>query len=378
MSVIEKELYKSIAEDLMLEKPYDDYIWGEDLYDLNIMVYSGGFGDISTFNLIKDDILKCGLFFYDRKKDYLRIEMVRIFEPTGDVYIGEKLFNSIWKSLRQSIKIGIDQAPKDAERVAETPEDTVCLDLLGDSIKTPKLTTNGIKYHTLQPSEEEKRLKSRRQSLMDNRDMIFCYSKQGGYVHDKYCPVVPLINDEDFMASAVMPDGVDKCHRCRMMMAVREACKPKPKQIAPICALFSRSGIGIKYVEKLIYEKGYRLFLNTPDELTIETKEDHWFVRIHSNGKLTIWHNNYSKISDTERYIRDGFHKQGDFGKSLQKVLEYIEGYSWEKFHVERVTAVNESEHMTVLEKKGSVFKKWIAGLWKRLTTIFRWNEKAV
>ena len=82
MSIIEKSLYKGIAEDLMLYDPCDDYIWGEDLYDLTILVYSGSIRDISCYELINEDLLVCGLFYYDRKKDCLKMEKIRIHEPT--------------------------------------------------------------------------------------------------------------------------------------------------------------------------------------------------------------------------------------------------------------------------------------------------------
>lgn len=219
--------------------------------------------------------------------------------------------------------------------------------------------------------------------MMDNKDLIFCFSKQGGYVHDKCCPIVPIISDEDFMASATMPEGSDKCHRCRMMMAVREACKPKPKQIQAICGLFRRKGVGTRQVEKLVFDKGYRFFLNTPNELSVETREDKWLIKIHSNQKLSLWHNNYTKISDTERAIGEGFHKQGDFGKSIKNVLEYIDQYSWEKFHVDRAetvveTAVAKDVHIEISMEKELRFRKWLCDLWKKLTTLFRWNEKTV
>ena len=74
------------------------------------------------------------------------MERVRIHETSGDIYISEKVFNAIWPSIRESILIGIEK---------------------------------GIKYEMIQIPEEERKLKSRRQSLMDNREMIFCYSKQG-------------------------------------------------------------------------------------------------------------------------------------------------------------------------------------------------------
>ena len=73
------------------------------------------------------DVLDCGLFFYDRKRDCLRMERVRIHETSGDIYISEKVFNAIWPSIRESILIGIEK---------------------------------GIKYEMIQIPEEERKLKT--------------------------------------------------------------------------------------------------------------------------------------------------------------------------------------------------------------------------
>jgi hypothetical protein len=50
---------------------------------------------------------------------------------------------------------------------------------------------------------------------------------------------------------------------------------------------------------------------------------------------LSLWHNNYVKTSETERYITEGFHNQNVDRKKLVQILKYIEGYSWQ-IHLER------------------------------------------
>ncbi len=375
MACSERALYKDISEEIKLNNPCEAYIWGEDLYDLMMIVYSGNINSISEYTLIKQDVLDCGLFFYNRKQDCLRMEKVRIHEPSGDLYISEKIFNAIWPSLRESIKIGIELAPEDAENVAQTPEDVVYLQLADRKNQNPVLTSKGIEYEVIQPSEEEKKLRSRRQSMMDNRDMIFCYSKQGGYVHDKYCPDIKEISDEDFMASTEYPKGVSRCPHCRLMMVLREACKPQTKQIPALFALFRRRSVGYKQLKRLILEKGFKFYLNSPDELAVVTREDRWLVRFLNGKKLSLWHNNYIKISDTERSITEGYHKQGDFWKSLKVVLGYIDRYSWEKIHVENASAlaeVPESEENVKSRSDYSGFGKWFVTLWKRFIALFQ------
>ena len=133
----------------------------------------------------------------------------------------------------------------------------------------------------IQIPEEERKLKSRRQSLMDNREMIFCYSKQGGYAHDKFCPDIKGISDENFMASSVFPEGLSSCPHCRLMMLLREACSPKARQVPALYTIFRRRSVGYKQLKDLIRENGYHFYLNTPGELIVETTEDHWIIKFH-------------------------------------------------------------------------------------------------
>jgi len=63
--------------------------------------------------------------------------------------------------------------------------------------------------------------------------------------------------------------------------------------------------------------------------------------------------------------------------------LKYIDQYSWEKFHVDRAETVDETTvakdvHIEISMEKEFRFRKWLCDLWKKLTTLFRWNEKTV
>jgi hypothetical protein len=99
---------------------------------------------------------------------------------------------------------------------------------------------------------------------------------------------------------------------------------------------------------------------------------------------LHLWHNNYVKTSETERYITDGFHNQNFDRKKVIPILNYIEGYSWQKHLAnenrklqaeaaksvteERVENVEASPvNAAVSEKKAwyRVLAEWVCNLFK-------------
>jgi hypothetical protein len=76
---------------------------------------------------------------------------------------------------------------------------------------------------------------------------------------------------------------------------------------------------------------GMKFHATTLDEMQVEYAEDSWIIKGLNNNVLHLWHNNYVKTSEMERYITDGFHNQNVDRKKLIQILNYIEGYSWQK-----------------------------------------------
>ena len=63
---------------------------------------------------------------------------------------------------------------------------------------TPVIENDVIKYVAREMTEEEKHKNSRKQSLMDNPKMIYFYSDNSRYYHDKECDDVKEIISERF------------------------------------------------------------------------------------------------------------------------------------------------------------------------------------
>ena len=76
-----------------------------------------------------------------------------------------------------------------------------------------------------------------------------------------------------------------------------------------------------------------------------------------------LWHNNYKKLGPEERYIADGFHKQGLEGKSLYKMLDYIKDYTYAG-HLNAKKHLDKAEAEIINEN----VKQNKATLWSRVT----------
>ena len=329
----EKDFYDALHEEIAQQFDADYYVWGEEFVHKKLIVYSGKIKNIRNYAELKKTIERCGLFVLDfRKEEFLRCVSVLMDIATGDIYISEDLFNSVWQQLRESIKIGILLAKEAGEEISiEKPEDVVDLSKVQSEKGNVEIKNFKIQKKRKELTDEEKTRIGKRQSLLDNPKMNYYFSSQGGCVHDKECELVKNIAAEHFCAAEEYPKGRNMCPKCRRKMLFRKACAPSTKQI-PLCdRYFKNQRISNDMAYHFIYEAGLRFHPDSLSEMVVEGKEDTWRIRGTLGTGLELWHNNYVKTSDTERYITDGFHNQGVSRKHIIQILRYIEGYTWEK-----------------------------------------------
>lgn len=333
----EKEFYSGQLEEVAVRFNAEYFLWGEELIDRKLILYAKKLKQIKGYEKIRGALEPCGLVFVDFRKDhFLSCVTAMLDMENGNVYFTEESFNGTWKQLKRSIVLGIRIAGDKGLPCSITkPEDIVVLDHLTREGSTPHIKNDVIRYQSRQPTEEERRVQSRRQSLLDNPKMNFYYSKDGRYYHDKECPLVKEIDADQFCASENIPDGKEMCLYCRRQIYFRKACAPNVKQ-APICdRIFKNHRVSVEKIEYCVMKAGMKFHAAALDEMQIEGADDRWIVKGLNTDRLSLWHNNYVKTSETERYITQGYHKQNLEGKNLTQILRYVESYSWEK-HLQR------------------------------------------
>jgi hypothetical protein len=126
-------------------------------------------------------------------------------------------------------------------------------------------------------------------------------------------------------------------------------------------------------------ELGMKFHATDLDEMQVVYEEDTWLIKGLNSMKLSLWHNNYVKTSETERYITDGFHNQnvGD-KKDLQQILQYIEGYSWQVHLEHEKEKENQRTKEAVTEKRKVMEEDKVTKTKKWYRFIVEWIHKLV
>ena len=336
----EKKFYANELKQKALRFNADIFVWGEELIDKKVILYPKKLKDVEEYNLIREQLEPCGIVLIDtRKSDFLYCTSATINTENGYVYFPEGSFNSAWEVLKN----------------------------------------------------EEKHKNSRKQSLLDNPKMLYFYSDNSGYYHDKNCEDVKYIIPERFQASDKIPDGKEICPKCKRKLFFRIACYPNTRQM-PICdRIFKKHRVSNGRIQHYVMDVGMKFHTTDYSQMQVEGVEDNWIIKGLDTDSMELWHNNYVKTSFTERYITDGYHNQKVECDTLGQLLNYIETYSWKK-HLQHerimleeaetepenkvITEIDNDSYADNVENKTPVRKKWYGKLWNVIKWLLNENLK--
>jgi len=329
----EKEMYGSLLHEEVANFNAEYFVWGEELADKKIILYSKKLKQIPGYDEVKDILKPCGLVIVNvTKKKYLRCISSMLDTEQGNIYLAEADFNSVWADLKRSIELGIRMASEnDMPCPVQSAEEIVVLDYLVREGSYPVIENNVLQYRQRKLTEEEKQRHSRRQSLLDNPWMLYYFSETGRYYHDKECDAVKEITADLFRASDIVPCEKEPCPKCRRQLYFRKATYPNTKQAGICNRIFQNQKVSVSKISHYIMEDEMKFHATSLDEMQVDYGEDTWLVKGLGTDTLSLWHNNYVKTSETERYITEGFHNQNVERGRLSGILDYIEKYSWQK-----------------------------------------------
>lgn len=370
----EKEFYS--YELSMIARNYQDYtfIWGEELIDKKLIVYSGLLKNIEGYSYLKHKLNMCVVVWINKTIKYM---VAVLDEETENIYFSEEMFNNAWNYLRNSVSVGIRMAKEKNMPVISKPEDIVVLNNIEreGSIAVIDRKTYKIKYVHKKLTEEERYKNSRKQSLLDNPKMFYFYSDKGKYFHDRDCEEIKKISSDEFCASETVPDKMI-CPKCAKKIYFRKACYPNTKQIFICDRIFLEHKIAIKRIKYFVMEAGMKFHATTLEKLMVECREDKWIIERLRSNELELWHNNYIRTSPTQRYITQGYHKQRTEAKTLGQMLWYIENYSFEKHLQHEVIKENtdtdlKNQHNTEEINNEYNNVKWYIKVWNFIKKLF-------
>lgn len=340
----EKVFYEKDVIEALRTLDADVILWGEELYDAGIVLYPKKITALPGYAELKPGLINAGLVYFNFKAEhFIKSTVVRWDEGTRTIYMAEGNFNSVWKYLRNSVELGIRIKQKSGEKISvENAEDIVDLSYLQRKGSRAVLRNGQLAYEERELPESESKALGRKQSALDNQKNKYFYSALDDRYHDKDCELIREIPAVDFLASDTVPEGYKPCKKCCRRIFLREICAPYVKQMRIVDYMLMKQGITDFYLEKCAFDYGLKFRVDNEGELTVKGKEDTWVIKGFDRGRLSLWHNNYVRLAPRERYITSGFHNQGVDGKKLYALLEYINGYEFEKHLAARESAARE------------------------------------
>ena len=189
-----------------------------------------------------------------------------------------------------------------------------------------KTDTGDLKIEILAPTTVS-RARRKRQSLMDNPRNRFAYSLEERILHDRECPYVSRIRDEEFYMSGNLIYGMPICPHCEKQALVRTAIGKDQKRIKAYVGLLKRMKATKADLRMLILQHRAKLLAVSKDSITVKVKDDEWlFVKGETENEL--FHNNYKVLPDLSREPFPGYHqhtyqKNPSFGFLVEQVCKY-------------------------------------------------------
>lgn len=199
----------------------------------------------------------------------------------------------------------------------------------------------------------------RRQSLMDNTNYKFAYSRKKLILHDKDCELVKHIPDEDFEMLTTFDSHMALCSACYRKMLVRAVVVNQSRKINLYVKAFDKLCCGNKRLRQLLFDCKAQLIDVDPNSLTIMVNKDKWLFQFHSD-KLELYHNNYVVNDDLTRTFTPGFHLQSIYREPRYYglALSDIVSYSW-KAHLKKAKDTAGSSYYEELKTKFDTVKNY-------------------
>jgi hypothetical protein len=336
----EKERYDSYLDFYTGLPEVEYFVWGEEIINSKIYVYPKKLKNIPDYKKLGKRVVPCGFAFVKHENFQVGAVHVYINLDNYDTYIAEPIFLAHWKQLKVGIGIGIEIAKREGKPCnAQTPEDLVDLRYMEREQSKPVFKGGKIVYiqNVAQEAEiEESSAKLQKaarikQSLLDNPKMIYFYDKDRDVVHDRSCSKIVGIEPECFKASETAPEGRTFCKECQRMLLMRIATYPNNKQAAICKRILMQHNISIAATNRFVLNYRMKFHATDLDEMQVSCGEDKWIIKNLQGKTISLWHNNYVKTSDTERYITDGYHDQKYRTSKLIQTLTYISEYTWQR-----------------------------------------------
>ena len=200
----------------------------------------------------------------------------------------------------------------------------------------------------------------RRQSLLDDVNNKYAYSKKNMILHDRDCELVQYIKDGDFRMTAELDTSMTMCQKCYRKALIRSAVGDDRKRLNLYVKAFEILGYSNKRLKTLFLDHGAKLLRVDINSVTIKVHDDTWILRYYRN-MLELYHNNYIVNDDFTRTFTQQFHLQRryDNTEDYTRALCEMESYSWDN-HLQNTRIGAGADYIDELKSKFSTQQNYV------------------
>ena len=193
----------------------------------------------------------------------------------------------------------------------------------------------------------------RRQSLLDDVNNKYAYSKKSMILHDRECELVQYIKDGDFRMTAELDTSMTMCQKCYRKALIRSAVGDDRKRLNLYVKAFEILGYSNKRLKTLFLDHGAKL-------LRVDINSVTMILRYYRN-MLELYHNNYIVNDDFTRTFTQQFHLQRryDNTEDYTRALCEMESYSWDN-HLQNTRIGAGADYIDELKSKFSTQQNYV------------------
>lgn len=181
-----------------------------------------------------------------------------------------------------------------------------------------------------------------RKALLGNAGIWYIKDLRSETVHEKSCPLIANIPDEESDGVKRLDPDYKLCPCCYRASLIRLVIGESARYLNAYVRFFETLRIRYDRLYQLTAENRTELSFPSPDTnlLRAHVNDDTWLIERHPDNTVTLWHNDYQVLEDDTRYFTGGFHVQLD-GASVNVAVSVMCHYSWAD-HIAKRTAVND------------------------------------
>lgn len=203
-----------------------------------------------------------------------------------------------------------------------------------------------------------------KKSFLYNNSIWYIKDLRSETVHEKSCPMISKIPDEEIDGVKRLEPDSRLCPCCCKASLIRPAIGESTRYLNAYVRFFETLRIKNDRLRQLVFENKTELSFPSPDTNVLRAKvnDDTWLIERHPDSTVTLWHNDYQILDDNTRYFTGGYHVQIDKA-SVNLAAGIMCNYSWAEHVAKRYNIVPSEVPQTISNNQAKIPNKKTSGI---------------